>query len=218
MKNLYRLTFLMATALCLVLLSCAPAEDEASPQDNPRLYHEQLVAKRAKKRGTALIIMDMQNAYMPLVRNGMVFANVAKLINTARGASAPIVWVYTDDSDSPQGSPGFEIAPPLKPELGDMSVVKEGQNAFAGTGLAAALDEKGVGRLVFCGIASDGCVAVSVSAALGEGYRVVVAEDAHSVVSGYANLSAVTRQNEAWRRDKKIKLQPTKDIPFPPNR
>jgi nicotinamidase/pyrazinamidase len=80
-------------------------------------------------------------------------------------------------------TPGAEFHPALRRDLIDHVVSKalqadeEAYSAFAGTGLAAWLRERGVRRLFVGGLATDYCVRQSVLDALGEGFAVSVLED-----------------------------------------
>ncbi len=55
---------------------------------------------------------------------------------------------------------------------------KSASSAFAGTGLEAALRERGIGRLVICGGVAAFCVATSVRVASDLGFDVVLPRDA----------------------------------------
>jgi nicotinamidase-related amidase len=54
----------------------------------------------------------------------------------------------------------------------------EGYSGFENSNLAAGLHERGVGRVVVCGLATDYCVRATAIDACHEGFEVVVVEDA----------------------------------------
>jgi len=182
--------------------ACTAAKGEPEPE------------RWAANKGSALVVMDMQVGFMPIRRSSRIFAAVQGLVAAADAAGATVVWVYTDHEVSRKGTPAFEVAPPLAPAPGHLSVTKVGTNAFSGTGLIDMLAERGVGRVVFCGLASDGCVKASVESAVALGYKVVVAEDAHTVVSAYGPDSAINAMNVAWRTMQGVELLPAADVRF----
>ncbi|MBU0929375.1 MAG: DUF885 family protein [Spirochaetes bacterium] len=165
-------------------------------------------------RGTALVVMDVQEAYTPVVSQAAVFRNIQALVAAADEAGAPVFWVYTDSDASRMGSRLFELSSPFVVGRGHERVVKTGQNAFSGTGLIEALKEAGAGRLVFCGLASDQCVKTSVENSAALGYRTVVASDAHTVPRGGGGAAAMSRMNDLWRADPRIELMPAASVDF----
>jgi nicotinamidase-related amidase len=86
------------------------------------------------------------------------------------------------------GTPGAQFHPALEPGPIQQVFSKgtdrdaEAYSAFDGTGLAAWLRQHHVGRLYVAGLATDYCVRASVLDALGEGFGVVVLEDAIGAV------------------------------------
>jgi uncharacterized protein (DUF885 family)/isochorismate hydrolase len=166
----------------------------------------------ATARNSALIVMDMQNTYMPVYRQASVFANIQALVDKADEEGALVVWVYTDEGN--RGTPRFEIAPPLAPEPGHHSVVKTGSDAFAGTELKAMLTEAGVGRVVVCGLASGGCVNATALGALAAGFRTVIAADAHTLPRGPGGESSIDSMNETWRARGGYEVRPAASVSF----
>ncbi len=69
------------------------------------------------------------------------------------------------------------LRPALVVDKGDRAD-REAYSAFDGTGLAGALRERGVERLLVGGLATDYCVRASALDALRAGFEVVVVEDA----------------------------------------
>jgi len=166
----------------------------------------------ATARGSALIVMDMQNTYMPVYRQASVFANIQALIDMADASGALVVWVYTDEGN--RGTRRFEIAPPLAPEPGHLSVVKLGSDAFVGTELKAMLTEAGVGRVIVCGLASAGCVNATALGALAAGFRTVIAADAHTLPRGPGGESSIDSMNDTWRARGGYEVRPAASVSF----
>jgi nicotinamidase/pyrazinamidase len=86
------------------------------------------------------------------------------------------------------GTPGAEFHPALERKSLEQVFSKgtdrdqEAYSAFHGTGLADWLRTRGVHRLFVAGLATDDCVKASVLDARGEGFEVVVLEDAIGAV------------------------------------
>ncbi len=213
-----RAVFGAALALSIAaafLAGCASGKDAAPSRgakagERPSPASQAALWKEAK--GSALIIMDMQQGSMPIARQGQVFSNVQRLIEAADAAGAPVVWVYNDDQDTREGTPAFAIAAPLSPAATHLRVVKTSPSAFSGTGLGAMLGERGIGRLVFCGLASNHCFRASVEASYSAGYFTVVAEDAHSFPLNAGSESIVDAINEDWKKGGRIELLPSASI------
>ncbi len=168
------------------------------------------------RRGTrsALVIMDMQKANMPIVNQQQVIANIRLLVENAEKVESPVVWVYDNDDGSRPGEPGFELIPAFTPSAGHLRVTKTGTTAFSGTSLEATFEELGVGRLVFSGVYSDECVRHSVEASFYSGWRTAVASDAHSIPIGVDRPAAIQNMNARWKADRRVELAPSARIKF----
>lgn len=85
----------------------------------------------------------------------------------------------------------------LAPDPDELIVEKFGYGAFHETALAAHLDSRGVGRLVFTGTVTQICVEESAREAFHRGYESTIASDA---VSSFApDLHAATLKNFAMK-------------------
>ncbi len=105
------------------------------------------------------------------------------MLEEARASGVPVVHVQHCAGSGEafaEGTPGWLIAPPLRPAAGERVVQKRARNAFEGTDLQALLQELGVGQLVITGIQSEGCVTATCRGALELGYAVRLAQDGHS--------------------------------------
>jgi len=82
-----------------------------------------------------------------------------------------------------QGTEGAELHPDLDATRVQLIITKgshpdrDAYSGFDGTELAKILREKGVRRVIICGIATDYCVRATAQDALREGFEVVVLED-----------------------------------------
>jgi nicotinamidase/pyrazinamidase len=97
-----------------------------------------------------------------------------------RGTDPPSIWPV----HCVQGTPGAELHPDLDRDKVDIVIDKgqdpssQGYSGFQDTGLGDLLRDRGVDRLYVAGLATEYCVKNSVLDARGEGFDVVVIEDA----------------------------------------
>lgn len=185
----------------------------------PSTLEEKLAAK-----GCAVVVIDMQNdfcapgGYIDKVMGKSVgaasgvVAPVATLIESARNAGVPVVWVYADYShekvpDSMRvklkargitaecckpgtwGAGWFGV----EPKPGEALVAKHTYSGFAHTTLADTLAKLDVRTLVFAGVQTQVCVESTVRDAHSEGYLCVVPQDA--VASHTPSLHEATLNN-----------------------
>lgn len=138
----------------------------------------------------ALVIIDVQKGmwghpdYPPHDGDGVV-ARIAGLIEKARAAGAPVLYVQhhaVGEPDHPlmPGKPGFAFHDAIAPRPGDDVTVKHRSSAFHGTDFDAKLKKAGIDHLVVTGMQSEYCVDSAVRGAYERGYRVTLVSDAHS--------------------------------------
>ena len=158
--------------------------------------------------GDALLIVDPQVDFLPggslgVPQGDAVLAPINRLIDLYRTHGLP-VYVSRDwhpalhCSFAGQGGPwpvhcvagsdGARFAPDL--QLDDAIVVSkattvdvDAYSAFNGTGLADTLRERGIRRLVVCGLATDYCVLNTVLDGLAAGFEVLLATEAIRAVN-----------------------------------
>lgn len=135
----------------------------------------------------ALLIVDMQVGLLdgPPKRDlDGVISRINLLVETIRGRGGMVVWIQHNgtagDSFAPD-KPGWHLLPGLNPEPGDRRVQKTLNDAYAGTNLAATLDEAGIERVLVTGWATDFCVDAAVRSSVSHGYHVVAVSDGHTV-------------------------------------
>lgn len=130
---------------------------------------------------TALLVIDVQN---DVVADGFdsqgVVDRIGKVVDAARSASVPVVYVQHQDEWMAPGSEGWHIRPEVAPLEDEPIVAKEYPDSFAETNLREVLDRLGIGRLIVTGAQSDACVRATSHRALGEGYDVTLVSDAHT--------------------------------------
>jgi len=135
---------------------------------------------------TALLVIDVQVAIVddPSTHRGPeVLVRIADLLDRARGAGTPVVFVQHEEPNYPAmmlGAPGWQIHPAVAPLPGEPIVAKTASDAFCGTTLRSLLDDRGVTRLVVAGCQTDYCVDTTTRRALSLDYDVTLAADAHT--------------------------------------
>lgn len=160
-------------------------------------------------RGDALLVIDMQVDFLPGGALGVaggheVVAPINHLIALFTAQGLPVFasrdWhppghVSFQARSGPwpphcvAGTPGAEFTADLA--LPDDAIVVskadtpevDAYSAFAGTSLAAQLRERGVERVVVCGLATDYCVLNTVTDALEEGFDTLVVPEAMRAVN-----------------------------------
>jgi nicotinamidase-related amidase len=130
---------------------------------------------------TAVLVIDVQNGVVGGAHErDTVVANVGAVVDKAREADVPVVWVqHASDSLQP-GSEEWQIVPELSPEESEPHVDKRYPDSFEETTLESVLSELGVGRLVVVGAQTDECVRSTLHGALVRGYDATLVSDAHT--------------------------------------
>jgi nicotinamidase-related amidase len=130
---------------------------------------------------TALVVVDVQNGVVKGAheRNTIV-ANIAGLVEKARGERVPVIWVQHSDAELATGSDEWQIVPELAPADGEPLIGKNYGDSFEATSLEAVLAELRVGRLVIVGAETDACIRSTLHGALVRGYDAILVSDAHT--------------------------------------
>ncbi len=130
---------------------------------------------------SALLVIDVQNGVVTgaVDRDGVV-SRIGTLVDQAREAGTPVVWVQHSSDELPRGSSQWEYVPEL-PQLNTEPVVhKRYGDSFEDTDLESVLAGAGVGRLVVAGAQSDACIRSTIHGAFVRGYDVTLVSDAHT--------------------------------------
>ncbi|ARU25533.1 isochorismatase family cysteine hydrolase [Ralstonia nicotianae] len=150
---------------------------------------------------SALLVMDYQNVllehFVSEDQRAGVLANTARMIEAARAAQMPVVYVmvafrqgYPEVSERNRlfsrvkqsgafgcGQVETAIHPAVAPLDNEPVVIKHRIGAFTGTALETLLRSNGIETLVLAGVTTAGVVLSTVRQALDLDYRVVVARD-----------------------------------------
>lgn len=136
---------------------------------------------------TALLIVDMQSGNFsgqhPIYKGDELLTRVKSLINKARIAQLPIVYVQnngTHGDPDEYGTTGWEIHPSIKPLKVDTVVQKKTPDAFHETNLRHELESREIKKLVIAGLQTEYCIDTTCRRAYSLGYDVILVKDAHS--------------------------------------
>ena len=154
------LTVVLGIAL---VASAAVAADEARPD--------------SAKGKPALVVMDVQNAYLPYMDEADT-EGALRMINATIGLfrerGLPVIRVYHTDSErgpAPDTEP-FQFPDSVVVLDGDPMVVKSRPSAFNGTELERILREQSVDTVFLSGLSAVGCVLATYFEGDGLGFRV----------------------------------------------
>jgi len=164
-----------------------------------------LVAQVIAPSEATLVVVDVQNDFCAddgafgraghdLTAIQSAVERIAAMVDTARGAAVPIVWVRTEHdrwTDSPSwlaravrgggticapGSWGAEFYR-VKPTADERIVTKHRYSAFVGSSLEVVLRALGRPVLLFCGITTNVCVESTLRDAFVRDWHCVLLED-----------------------------------------
>jgi nicotinamidase-related amidase len=130
---------------------------------------------------TALLVVDVQNGVVEGAHGrDTVVANVGSLVEKARHAQVPVVWVQHSDDNLARGSDDWQIVPELSRDDAEPLVEKSYPDSFEETELETVLSGLGVGRLVVVGAQTDECIRSTLHGAVARGYDTTLVSDAHT--------------------------------------
>jgi nicotinamidase-related amidase len=141
------------------------------------------VTTLAGRPHTALLVVDVQQGVVAgAYRRDATVANVGRLVEQARRAGVPVVWVQHVDEELAHGSDQWQIVPELVPARDETRVEKRYGDSFEDTALEDVLAGLGVGHLVVAGAETDACVRSTIHGAFTRGYDTTLVADAHTTV------------------------------------
>ncbi len=131
--------------------------------------------------GTALVVVDVQKGVVGEAHErDAVVANIGVLIERARAAGTPVIWVQHSDEHLAEGTEAWEYVDELVRAEDEPLVAKRYGDSFEDTDLEALLAERGVGHLVVAGAQTDACIRSTLHGALVRGYDATLVGDAHT--------------------------------------
>lgn len=131
---------------------------------------------------TALLVIDVQNGVVGgAYDRDRVVSNVASLVDKARSADVPVVWIaHSDPEGLPLGSTEWEYVDELQRDDAEPLVHKTYADSFEETDLELVLASLRVGRLVVAGAQTDECIRSTLHGAVARGYDATLVSDAHT--------------------------------------
>lgn len=172
---------------------------------------------------TALLIIDMQIALFsyedePLYRGEQVLDNIGRLIDEARRAGAPVIYVQhcsLEDDEFREGSDTWPIHPQIAPQETDFIVKKYSWDAFHGTPLQEYLQNQGVQKLVIAGGQTEFCLDTTCRRAYSMGYKSILAQDAHTTLdSRLMSAPQIIAHHEHVLGGRFVMLKPSAEVIF----
>lgn len=135
----------------------------------------------ADRPNTALVVIDMQcGVVADAYEVDAVVDNINSLVDRARSASVPVIWVQHASDELPQGSEAWQYVDQLQRRDDEPLVHKAYGDSFEETDLESILADRRVGNLVVTGAQTDACIRSTLHGALARGYDAVLVEDAHT--------------------------------------
>lgn len=157
-----------------------------------------------RSTATALLVIDAQESFRQrpddwaATANPEVLTNIARLVEHARSLDDLIVWVVHAEPETGgvfDPTRGFvRVVSELEPLDTDLQVMKTSINAFTTTNLQQQLMQRGIRRVVICGIRTEQCCETTARVASDLGFAVEFAIDATTTSpiragDGYAAVS-----------------------------
>jgi nicotinamidase-related amidase len=137
--------------------------------------------RAADASGTALLVIDVQNGVVDAAhQRDAVVATIGDLVDRARSARVPVVWVQHSDDTLIGGTSSWAIVDELVPSADEVIVQKQFGDSFEQTDLNEKLALMGVGRLLITGAQTDACIRSTLHGAFVRGYDTVLVADAHT--------------------------------------
>jgi nicotinamidase-related amidase len=130
---------------------------------------------------TALMVIDVQQGVVADAhQRDAVVANIRTLVDKAREADVPVIWVQHSDEHLPMGGDDWAYVPELARQDSEPLVHKSFGDSFEDTDLEEVLTRAAVGRLVVTGAQTDACIRSTIHGAFARGYDVTLVGDAHT--------------------------------------
>lgn len=135
---------------------------------------------------SALVVVDVQRGLIDGFEHDWieVLPAIGELIESARGASVPVVLVQHCGLEPGHplwaDSPGWALHPIVDPRADDLLVTKRWSDAFEGTDLHEVLEGAGVERIALVGAQSEFCIDTTVRRAASLGYDVDLVSNGHT--------------------------------------
>lgn len=174
---------------------------------------------------TALMVIDMQRGVVgEAFEVERVIDNINSLVERARAAHVPVIWVQHADDDLVEGTDAWQYVDELQRTDTDPLVHKHYGDSFEDTDLESILADRQIGHLVVTGAQTDACIRSTLHGALARGYDATLVADAHTTEDmrewggPIGPAEAIAYTNLYWRFSdapgRSGSVEPTADITF----
>lgn len=168
---------------------------------------------------TALLVIDAQvNMFkpQPVYESGRVMDNLLSLLDRARAAAVPVVFVQNNGGPGEpdeRETEGWLIHPSLSPERSVAIIEKWTPDSFHQTTLAGVLAANGITHVIIAGMQTEYCIDTTTRRASSLGYRVTLVADAHSTYDGEVTAEqTIAHHNRVLRTFANV--TPTAEVTF----
>ncbi|MBB1200485.1 isochorismatase family protein [Enterobacteriaceae bacterium 89] len=147
-----------------------------------------------------VMVVDMQNGVFATPRRQQQEC-VAQVNRLIQAADRVIFIQHSEAGGLEEGSEGFALLAELDQPEDALYVTKTACDAFYQTELERVLSENDIDQFVMCGCATDYCVDTTLKVGASKGYKITVAEDAHTTANRPAAEAStlIAHYNEVWR-------------------
>ena len=156
----------------------------ARPRDvGPRVSLPEEVAIATVRTGNqpVLLVVDTQVGVVSGCSEARrVVQNLARVVERARAAAVPVMWVQHGGTDLVVDSPPWQWVPELQPAPSEPRVHKQFNSSFEQTTLDDELTKVGATHIVLAGAATNWCIRATAYGALDRGYDLTLVQDAHT--------------------------------------
>lgn len=149
-------------------------------------------------RKSGLIVVDMQQRFLPCTNDGVVTANCVALMESYHRAQLPVFLTQHHDPDPNsvlykwwdhpirKESTDWQLLPKVQAAVEAKDILiqeKTTYDAFLGTRLQDALNDAGVEEVVICGCMTNLCCETTARSAFCRGFNVVFPRDGNGTLS-----------------------------------
>jgi nicotinamidase-related amidase len=139
------------------------------------------MTRLSDRPNTALLVIDVQNGVVGNAhQRDEVIGNIRDVVDKARAANVPVIWVQHSSDNLPIGSDEWQYVDELQQTESEPVVHKRYGDSFEDTELELELAARRVGRLVVTGAQTDECVRSTLHGAITRGYDTILVGDAHT--------------------------------------
>ncbi|GAB2540896.1 cysteine hydrolase family protein [Rhodanobacter koreensis] len=128
-----------------------------------------------------LAVVDVQVGVMQDAWDApRVIANVSRVVERARAAGVPVVWVQHSNDELPEGTPQWALVPELTPAAEEAIIHKRFNSSFEQTRFDDELAKLGATHVILAGAETNWCIRATAYGALDRGYDLTLVKDAHT--------------------------------------